>query len=54
MNPKGPEPRHIIISVPRIKEKILKATRKQNKNKPNYLYKPSPTRLSGDILVETS
>ena len=51
MNPKRNTPRHIIIKLPKIKDKerILKAAR----GKETVTYKGVPTRLSADFSKET-
>ena len=51
MDPKKNTPRHIIITLPKIKEKerILKAAR----NKETVTYKGVPIRLSADFSKET-
>ena len=51
MNPKRPTPRHIIIKMPKVKEKerILKAARE----KQLVTYKGVPIRLSADFSTET-
>ena len=51
LDPKKHTPRHIIIKLPKIKdkEKILKATR----GKETVTYKVVPIRLSADFLKET-
>ena len=49
MNPNRPTPRHIIIKMTKVKERILKAAReKQRVN-----YKVTPIRLSADFYTET-
>ena len=49
MNPNGPTPRHIIIKMAKVQERILKAAReKQRVN-----YKVTPIRLSADFSTET-
>ena len=49
MNPNRPTPRHIIIKLAKVKERILKAAReKQCVN-----YKGTPIRLSVDFSTET-
>ena len=50
MNPKRPTPRHIIIKMPKVKDKerILKTTRE----KPLVTYKGVPIRTSGDFSKE--
>ena len=51
MNPKRSTPRHIIIKMPRVKDKkrILKAARE----KQLVTYKGTPIRLSADFSTET-
>ena len=51
MNPKRPTPRHIIINMPKVKDKesILKATRE----KQLVTYKGAPITLSADFSTET-
>ena len=51
MDPKRPAPRHIIIKMPKIKDKerILKAAREKHL----ITYKRVPIRLSGDFSKET-
>ena len=51
MNPKRPTPRHIIIKMPKVKDKkrILKAARE----KKLVTYKGVPIRLSADFSKET-
>ena len=51
LNPKGATPRHIIIKIPKIKDKerILKAAREKKK----VTYKGVPTKLSADFSKET-
>ena len=49
LNPNRPTPRHIIIKMAKVKERILKAAReKQSVN-----YKGTPIRLSADFSTET-
>ena len=49
LNPNRPTPRHIIIKMAKVKERILKAAReKQRVN-----YKGTPIRLSADFSTET-
>ena len=49
LNPKRPTPRHIIIKMAKVKERLLKAAReKQSVN-----YKGTPIRLSADFSTET-
>ena len=49
MNPNRPAPRHMIIKMAKVKERILKAAReKQRVN-----YKGNPIRLSADFSTET-
>ena len=51
MNPKRPTPRHIIIKIPKVKDKerILKTARE----KQLVTYKGAPIRLSADFTIET-
>ena len=49
MNPKRPTPRHIIIKMPKVKDRILKAARE----KQLVTYKGAPIRLSADFSTET-
>ena len=51
MKPKRPTPRHIIIKMPKVKnkERILKAARE----KQLVIYKGAPIRLSADFSKET-
>ena len=49
MNPNRPVPRHIIINMAKVKEKILKAGRE----KQSINYKGTPIRLSADFSTET-
>ena len=51
MNPKRPTPRHIIIKMPRFKDKkrILKVARE----KQELTYKGAPIRLAADFSTET-
>ena len=51
MNPNRPTPRHIIIKMPKVKDKerILKAARE----KQSINYKGTPIRLSADFSTET-
>ena len=51
MNPKRPTPRHIIIKIPKVKDKerILKAARE----KQLFTYKRAPIKLSADFSKET-
>ena len=51
MNPKRPTPRHIIIKMPKIKDKqrLLKAAREEHL----VTYKGAPIRLSVDFSIET-
>ena len=49
LNPNRPTPRHIIIKMTKVKEKILKAARE----KKSVNYKGSPIRLSADFSTET-
>ena len=51
MNPKRPTPTHIIIKMPRIKDKerILKAARE----KQEVTHKGVPIRLAGNFSLET-
>ena len=49
LNPKRPKPRHIIITMAKVKERILKAAReKQSVN-----YKGTPITLTADFSTET-
>ena len=50
-NPKRPTPRHIIIKMPKFKDKerILKTARE----KQEVIYKGAPIRLVADFLMET-
>ena len=49
MNPNKPTPRHIVIKMAKVQERILKAAReKQRVN-----YKGTPIRLSADFSTET-
>ena len=49
MNPNRPIPRHIIVKMAKVEERILKATReKQSDN-----YKGTPIRLSAGFSTET-
>ena len=49
LNPNRPTPRHIIITMAKVKERILKAAReKQSVN-----YKGTPVKLSADFSAET-
>ena len=49
LNPNRPTPRHTIIKMAKVKERILKAAReKQSVN-----YKGTPIRLSADFSTET-
>uniref|UniRef100_A0A9L0T2S7 L1 transposable element RRM domain-containing protein n=1 Tax=Equus caballus TaxID=9796 RepID=A0A9L0T2S7_HORSE len=48
-SPKRSTPRHIIIKMSKIKEKILKAARER----PQVTYKGKPIRLSGDFSAKT-
>ena len=47
LDPKRSTPRHIIIKMPKLKERILKAARERE------TYKGVPIRLSADFLKET-
>ena len=51
MNPKRPTPRHVIIKMPKVKDKerILKAAREKD----TVTYKGVPIRLSADFSKET-
>ena len=51
MDPKSTIPRHIIIKIPKVKDKerILKATREKQR----VAYKGAPIRLSADFSKET-
>ena len=51
MNPKRPTPRHIIIKIPKVKDKerILKASREKKR----VAYKGVPIRLSADFSKVT-
>ena len=49
MDPKRSTPRHIIIKMPKIKEKILKAARE----KQVVTYKGAPITMSADFSKET-
>ena len=48
MNPDRPTPRHMIIKMAKVKERIL---RQQEKNRVNH--KGTPIRLSADFSTET-
>ena len=48
LNPKRTTPRHIIIKMPKVKERILKATREKER----VTYKGVPIRLSADFSKE--
>ena len=50
LNPNRPTPRHIIIKMANVKERILKAARE--KQSINYK-EPPPIRLSADFSTET-
>ena len=52
MNPKRTTPRHIIIKMPKVKDKerILRAARKKQR----VTYKGVPIRLSADFSKETA
>lgn len=50
MNPKRSTPRHIIIKMSKIKERILKVEEKSNE----LLYKGNSKRLSVDFSAETT
>ena len=52
MNPKRPTPRHILIKMPKVKDKerILKATRE----KKLVIYKGAPVTLSADFSTKTA
>ena len=49
MNPKRPTPRHIIIKMPKLKGRVLKAARE----KQFITHKGAPIRLSADFSKET-
>ena len=49
MNPNRPTPRHIIIKIWKVKERILKAARETQ----SINYKGTPIRLSADFSTET-
>lgn len=49
LNPNRPTPRHIIIKIAKVKERILKAARE----KKSINYKGNPIRLSADFSTET-
>ena len=49
MGPKRTTPRHIIIKMPKVKERILKAVRE----KQLVIYQGAPVRLSVDFSTET-
>ena len=49
MNPISPTPRHTIIKMAKVKERILEASRE----KKNINYKGTPIRLSADFTTET-
>ena len=49
MDAKRPTPRQIIIKIPKVKERILKAARE----KQLVIYRGVPTRLSSDFSKET-
>ena len=49
LNPNRPIPRHIIIKMVKVKERILKAARE----KQSINYKGTPIRLSADFSTET-
>ena len=49
VNPNRPTPRHIIIKMAKVKERILKAARE----KLRVNYKGTPIRLSADFSTET-
>ena len=49
MNPKKPAPRHIIIKMQKVKDRILKAVRE----KQLVTYKGAPIRLSADFSTGT-
>ena len=48
LNPNRPTPRHIIIKIAKVKERILKAARE----KQSINYKGTPIRLSADFSTE--
>ena len=49
MNPKRPTPRHIIIKMPKVKDRFLKAAREEK----FVNYKGAPITLSADFSKET-
>ena len=49
LNPNRPTPRHIIIKMAKVKERILKAARE----KQSINYKGTPIWLSADFSTET-
>ena len=49
MNPNRPTPRHIIIKMAKVKERILKAARE----KQSVTYKGTPIRLSADFSTKS-
>ena len=49
MDPKRTTPRHIIIKMPKVKKRILKAAREKQR----VTYKGDPIRLSADFSKET-
>ena len=49
MDAKKPTPRHIIIKMPKVKERILKAAREKQR----VTYRGVPIRLSADFSKET-
>ena len=49
LNPNRPTPRHIIIKMAKVKERILKAARE----KQSFNYKGTSIRLSADFTTET-
>ena len=49
MDPKRATPRHIIIKMPKVKKRILKAAREKHR----VTYKGVPVRLSADFSKET-
>ena len=49
LNPNRTTPRHIIIKMAKVKERMLKAAREKQSSK----YKGTPIRLSADFSTET-
>ena len=49
LNPNRPTPKHIIIKMAKVKERILKAARE----KQSINYKGTPIRLPADFFTET-